>query len=70
MNIEKKKNYSVLRRKSTNKMAKKFYRSFGRGSHSCRICNKKDGLVRRFKLFICRQCFIDNANDLGFSRTI
>ena len=32
----------------------------------CRRCGRKRGIVRRYKLHICRQCFRHYAKDIGF----
>ncbi len=34
----------------------------------CRVCGRKRGMVRRFGLRVCRQCFRANARDLGFKK--
>ena len=60
--------FKVNRRIDTNMMPKKFFRPYGCGSHSCRLCGRVNGLVRRYGLFICRQCFREEANQLDFYR--
>merc|ERR1712130_858247 len=32
-------------------------RTYGKGSRSCRVCTHKAGLIRKYGLNICRQCF-------------
>ncbi len=34
----------------------------------CRNCGRKRGLVRRYHINLCRQCFRSNARDLGFKK--
>lgn len=34
----------------------------------CKRCGRKRGLVRRYSLDLCRQCFRENARDLGFKK--
>ncbi len=46
----------------------KIVRKFGRGSRMCRICGKRRGLIRRYGLMYCRQCFREVAKDLGFKK--
>ncbi len=41
---------------------------FGRGAHVCKRCGRKQGLVRRYRLFLCRQCFRETAPQLGFHK--
>ncbi|VDB94886.1 Bgt-3232 [Blumeria graminis f. sp. tritici] len=41
-------------------------RTYGKGSRSCRVCTHKAGLIRKYGLDICRQCFREKASDIGF----
>lgn len=41
---------------------------FGRGASMCRRCGRKQGLVRRYNLYLCRQCFREIARDIGFEK--
>ena len=34
----------------------------------CGLCDRKRGLVRRYGLNMCRQCFRDRATELGFKK--
>ncbi len=34
----------------------------------CRNCGRRRGVVRRYRIHLCRQCFRDNARDLGFKK--
>lgn len=34
----------------------------------CQACGRRRGLVRRYSLRLCRQCFRDNARTLGFKK--
>jgi len=34
----------------------------------CIFCGKKDGLIRRYGLCICRGCFRERARSLGFHK--
>lgn len=34
----------------------------------CERCGRKSGLVRRYNLHLCRQCFREIAPDLGFEK--
>ncbi|CZS99243.1 related to 40S ribosomal protein S29 [Rhynchosporium graminicola] len=40
--------------------------SHGKGSRACRVCTHKAGLIRKYGLNICRQCFREKAADIGF----
>jgi small subunit ribosomal protein S14 len=45
------------------------HRLFGRGvANDCGRCGRKRGLVRRYGLNFCRQCFREIASDLGFKK--
>ncbi|RDL39549.1 putative 40s ribosomal protein s29 protein [Venustampulla echinocandica] len=41
-------------------------RTYGKGSRACRVCTHKAGLIRKYGLMICRQCFREKATDIGF----
>ncbi|KAL1975805.1 hypothetical protein VTN31DRAFT_4197 [Thermomyces dupontii] len=41
-------------------------RKFGKGSRQCRVCTHRAGLIRKYGLLVCRQCFREKANDIGF----
>ena len=42
---------------------------FGRGvANDCSRCGRKRGLVRRYGLNLCRQCFREIGRDLGFKK--
>ncbi|XP_038171968.1 40S ribosomal protein S29-like [Arvicola amphibius] len=41
-------------------------RKCGQGSRSRRICSNRHGLIRKYGLNICRQCFRQYAKDVGF----
>ena len=36
--------------------------------NGCVLCDRKRGLVRRYGLNLCRQCFRDKAIELGFKK--
>ncbi|KAK8209490.1 ribosomal protein S14p/S29e-domain-containing protein [Phyllosticta capitalensis] len=41
-------------------------RTYGKGSRGCRVCTHKAGLIRKYGLNICRQCFREKSTDIGF----
>merc|ERR1712135_268189 len=43
-------------------------RKFGQGSRCCRACSNKHGLIRKYHLNMCRQCFREYAKDIGFKK--
>ncbi|KAJ6637339.1 40S ribosomal protein S29 [Pseudolycoriella hygida] len=43
-------------------------RKHGQGSRCCRACSNRHGLIRKYGLNICRQCFREYANDIGFKK--
>ncbi|XP_028024306.1 40S ribosomal protein S29-like [Balaenoptera acutorostrata] len=43
-------------------------RKFGQGSHSCCICLNRHGLIWKYGLNMCRQCFRQYAKDIGFTK--
>jgi small subunit ribosomal protein S14 len=36
--------------------------------HQCRRCGRKQGLVGKYDIFLCRQCFREVARDMGFRK--
>ncbi|EGD75775.1 40S ribosomal protein S29 [Salpingoeca rosetta] len=43
-------------------------RKFGPGSRSCRVCGNHHGLIRKYGINMCRQCFRERAKDIGFQK--
>ncbi|XP_034823533.1 small ribosomal subunit protein uS14-like [Pan paniscus] len=42
-------------------------RKFGQDSRSCCVCsNNPHGLIRKYGLNMCRQCFRQYVKDIGF----
>lgn len=41
---------------------------FGRGARQCVRCARQSGLIRQYRLWLCRQCFREVARDLGFKK--
>jgi small subunit ribosomal protein S14 len=41
---------------------------FGRGANECKRCGRKQGLVRKYGIYLCRQCFREMAPDMGFTK--
>ena len=49
-------------------MAKERAKKFGRNANPCRRCGRKRGVVRKYGLYLCRQCFREVARELGFKK--
>lgn len=43
-------------------------RRFGKGAYSCVRCGAKGNLIRSYGLNLCRQCFREVADKLGFKK--
>jgi len=43
-------------------------RKMGKDSRACRVCNTCTGLIRKYQLMICRRCFREQANLIGFHK--
>jgi small subunit ribosomal protein S29e len=43
-------------------------RKFGKGSRQCRTCGNHNGLIRKYHINMCRQCFRVYAKDIGFQK--
>ncbi|KAF2736056.1 hypothetical protein EJ04DRAFT_433816 [Polyplosphaeria fusca] len=41
-------------------------RGYGKGARGCRVCTHRAGLIRKYGLNICRQCFREKSTDIGF----
>jgi small subunit ribosomal protein S14 len=52
----------------TGKETQKPTPKFGRGANECQMCGRKQGLVRRYNIFLCRQCFREWARTIGFKK--
>jgi len=36
--------------------------------HACRRCGQQQGLVGKYEIWLCRQCFCEIARDMGFKK--
>ncbi|RLJ08141.1 MAG: 30S ribosomal protein S14 [Candidatus Aenigmatarchaeota archaeon] len=43
-------------------------RKFGKTVHPCKLCGKTRGVIRKYGLNYCRQCFREVAEKLGFKK--
>ena len=41
-------------------------RKYGKDSRACRVTGQNDGLIRKYGLNMSRQCFREQANQIGF----
>ncbi|CBZ51959.1 putative 40S ribosomal protein S29 [Neospora caninum Liverpool] len=41
-------------------------KKYGPGSRQCRVCFNRHGMVRKYGLMMCRQCFRERATQIGF----
>nr|CAD1837852.1 unnamed protein product [Ananas comosus var. bracteatus] len=41
-------------------------KNYGPGSRVCRVCGNPHGMIRKYGLMCCRQCFRSHAKDIGF----
>ncbi|MFB6119089.1 30S ribosomal protein S14 [Halosegnis sp.] len=37
-------------------------------AHECQRCSRKQGLVGKYDIWLCRQCFREIARDMGFQK--
>ena len=61
----------MTERKKKKRLAaeKKLLSKFkGKGNRICRFCGSARGLIRSYKLNICRRCFREVAEDIGFRK--
>lgn len=43
-------------------------KKFGKGQIRCRKCGRHDGVIRKYGLYYCRQCFREEAKNVGFKK--
>ncbi|MGV9173807.1 MAG: 30S ribosomal protein S14 [Promethearchaeia archaeon] len=43
-------------------------KKYGKGTRTCRRCGTNRAIIRRYGLNLCRRCFREVANDIGFQR--
>jgi len=43
-------------------------KKFGAATHPCRRCGKTSGVIRKYGLLYCRQCFREIAKTIGFKK--
>jgi len=43
-------------------------RSYGKGSRPCSRCGSYGGIIRRYGINVCRQCFREVAEEMGFKK--
>lgn len=43
-------------------------RKFGKATHPCRRCGRRGGVIMKYGLRYCRQCFREEAEKLGFRK--
>lgn len=43
-------------------------RKFGINTKPCKICGRLGGHIQKYGLHICRQCFRENAEKIGFKK--
>jgi small subunit ribosomal protein S14 len=43
-------------------------KKFGSGANICRRCGRKQAIVRKYGIYVCRQCFREIARDMGFEK--
>ncbi|CUF97961.1 ribosomal protein S29, putative [Bodo saltans] len=40
----------------------------GKGGRCCVMCSNQKSLIRKYELNVCRQCFRENSDNLGFHK--
>lgn len=43
-------------------------RKFGKGTLRCRRCGTHEAIIRKYGLMLCRRCFREVAEQLGFKK--
>ena len=51
-----------------NKLFKTHPAEYGKGSRDCILCYARQGLIRKYDMNLCRKCFRDNSEQIGFHK--
>jgi ribosomal protein S14 len=43
-------------------------RKFGKGSRYCKRCGQYGAVIQKYNIILCRQCFREVAEKLGFKK--
>jgi small subunit ribosomal protein S14 len=57
-----------MAQKKTKKGDRSTETPLGRGANVCKMCGRKQGLVSRYHIMLCRQCFREWASKIGFKK--
>jgi small subunit ribosomal protein S14 len=49
------------------KMAETIDKS-GKGVNVCKRCGRRQGIVRKYDIYLCRHCFREIAHEMGFEK--
>ncbi len=60
-------NISRMQNEGDMMLVKQRKKQYGR-KEGCERCGRKRGIVRRYGLHLCRQCFRDTAESIGFKK--
>lgn len=56
------------KKKRFEKFNKPKDRDFGKATHKCRRCGRTGGVIQKYGLYYCRQCFREKAEKMGFKK--
>jgi len=56
----------MVEKKTERKGVPYEFRYKGKGKFKCRICNSSRSVITSYGLQICRKCFRENADKIGF----
>ncbi len=40
----------------------------GKGTRKCRVCGTAKAVIRKYRLYICRRCFREVGESIGFRK--
>jgi len=55
-------------KKSKRKGLPQEYKLKGKGRRKCRFCGNARGMIRSFDLHVCRRCFREVGEEIGFRK--
>jgi small subunit ribosomal protein S14 len=57
-----------MTRKKVSADKRLFVKFKGKGLRRCRFCGSARAVMRKYKLFICRRCFREVGEEIGFRK--
>jgi len=43
-------------------------KKYGKAQHVCSRCGSRKGVIRKYGIYLCRKCFREVAEEIGFKK--